>query len=33
MKLSEMLIARQVVPPLDALAADANLKSLLPRAA
>ena len=33
MKLSEMLIARQVVPPLDALAADTNLKSLLPRAA
>ncbi|MBM7044837.1 MULTISPECIES: NAD(P)/FAD-dependent oxidoreductase [Rhizobium] len=33
MKLSEMLIARRITPPREALAADANLKSLLPRAA
>ncbi|ENN85675.1 putative ferredoxin reductase MocF [Rhizobium freirei PRF 81] len=32
-KLSEMLIAKRVIPPIEALAADANLKSLLPRAA
>ncbi|MGZ9719934.1 NAD(P)/FAD-dependent oxidoreductase [Rhizobium miluonense] len=32
-KLSEMLIAKRVTPPIEALAAHANLKSLLPRAA
>ncbi|AYG68842.1 MULTISPECIES: FAD-dependent oxidoreductase [unclassified Rhizobium] len=32
-KLSEMLIAKRVIPPIEALAAEANLKSLLPRAA
>ncbi len=33
MKLSEMLIAKRVNPPIEALATDASLKSLLPRAA
>lgn len=33
MKLSEMLIAKRVAPSCEALAADANLKTLLPRAA
>ncbi|MBB5575802.1 NAD(P)/FAD-dependent oxidoreductase [Rhizobium paranaense] len=33
MKLSEMLIAKRIMPPIEALAADTNLKSLLPRAA
>ncbi|WFU12360.1 FAD-dependent oxidoreductase (plasmid) [Rhizobium sp. CB3090] len=32
-KLSEMLIAKRITPPIEALAADTNLKSLLPRAA
>ncbi|TXH83822.1 MAG: ferredoxin reductase [Rhizobium sp.] len=32
-KLSEMLIARRVIPPIDVLATDTNLKSLLARAA
>lgn len=33
MKLSEMLIARRAAPPIEALSAGVNLKSLLPRAA
>jgi len=32
-KLSEMLIAKRIIPPVEALATAANLKSLLPRAA
>jgi len=32
-KLSEILIARRVTPPMEALAGNANLKSMLPRAA
>jgi 3-phenylpropionate/trans-cinnamate dioxygenase ferredoxin reductase subunit len=32
-KLSEMLIAKRVIPPTEVLAGNANLKSLLPRAA
>ncbi|NLS17165.1 FAD-dependent oxidoreductase [Rhizobium sp. P40RR-XXII] len=32
-KLSEMLIAKRVIPPIEALAASVNLKSLLPKAA
>ncbi|MBB6303515.1 NAD(P)/FAD-dependent oxidoreductase [Rhizobium leucaenae] len=32
-KLSEILIAKRIAPPIEALAADTNLKSLLPRAA
>ncbi|NTJ62563.1 FAD-dependent oxidoreductase [Agrobacterium rhizogenes] len=33
LKLSEMLIAQRVIPPIEVLAGNANLKSLLPRAA